>query len=99
RYELPLAWAFVLLRVEPLIGERRTAGVRSGWGRWRGAVAALLLASMSVGWLDPHGRAREGNRLYEAGKFDDAAEQYNQALVDNPDSAGGDRVLPDARAQ
>src|SRR5262249_43963497 len=97
RYQLPLALAFVRLLVEPLIGERRTAGVRSGWGRWRGAVAALLLASMSVGWLDPHGRAREGNRLYEAGKFDDAAEQYNQALADTPDSAGLHLSLGDAR--
>src|SRR5262245_48100275 len=97
RYQLPLALAFVLLLVEPLIGERRTAGIRSGWRRWRGPVAALPLASMSVGWLDPHGRAREGNRLYEAGKFHDAAEQYNQALVDDPDSAGLHLSLGDAR--
>lgn len=52
---------------------------------------------MSVGWLDPHGRAREGNRLYGAGKFDDAAEQFNQALVDDPDSAGLHLSLGDAR--
>ncbi len=97
RYQLPLALAFLLLLVEPLIGERRTAGAGSRWRRWRGAVAALLLASMSVGWLDPHGRAREGNRLYEAGKFDDAAERYNQALVDDPDSAGLHLSLGDAR--
>src|SRR5262249_6200911 len=69
----------------------------SGWWRWRGAVAAVLLASMSVGWLDPHGRAREGNRLYDAGKFDDAAEQYNQALVDNRDAPGLHLSLGDAR--
>src|SRR5262249_48723078 len=52
---------------------------------------------MPVGCLAPHGRAREGNRLYEAGKFDDAAEQYNQALADTPDSAGLHLSLGDAR--
>lgn len=51
--------------------------------------AALLLAAASLGWtwLDPHARAREGNRLYDAGKFDEAATAYNEALVDEPDSA------------
>jgi Ca-activated chloride channel family protein len=97
RYQFPLAVAFLLLLLEPLVGERRTARGGSGWWRWRGAVAAVLLASMSVGWLDPHGRAREGNRLYDAGKFNDAAEQYNQALVDNPDSPGLHLSLGDAR--
>ena len=97
RYQFPLAIAFLLLLLEPLVGDRRTARGGSGWWRWRGAVAAVLLATMSVGWLDPHGRAREGNRLYDAGKFDDAAEQYNQALVDNPDSPGLHLSLGDAR--
>jgi Ca-activated chloride channel homolog len=97
RYQLPLAVAFLLLLLEPLVGERRTARAGSGWRRWRGAVAAVLLAAMSVGWLDPHGRAREGNRLYDAGKFDDAAEQYNQALVDNPGSPALHLSLGDAR--
>lgn len=97
RYQFPLAVAFLLLLLEPLVGERRTARNGSGWRRWRGAVAAVLLATMSVGWLDPHGRAREGNRLYDAGKFDDAAQQYNQALVDNPDSPGLHLSLGDAR--
>ena len=97
RYQLPLAVAFLLLLLEPLVGERRTGHAGSGWRRWRGAVAAILVAVMSVGWLDPHGRAREGNRLYDAGKFDDAAEQYNQALVDNPDSPALHLSLGDAR--
>jgi len=50
------------------------------------ALAALALAAVSVGWLDPHATAREASRLYAAGKFDDAAGKYNEALVDQPDS-------------
>ena len=53
----------------------------------RAALLVLLLASTQVAWLDPHARAREGNRLYAAGKFDDAAAKYNEALVDDPDSS------------
>jgi Ca-activated chloride channel family protein len=98
RYQLPLALAFLLLLVEPLVGERQASGaVRGGWWRWRGAVAAVLIARMSVGWLDPHGTAREGNRLYDAGKYDDAAERYNQALIDDPDSPRLHFNLGDAR--
>ena len=52
----------------------------------RTALLVLLLASTQVAWLDPHARAREGNRLYTEGKFDDAAAKYNEALVDDPDS-------------
>ena len=50
------------------------------------ALAAVALAAVSVGWLDPHATAREASRLYAAGKFDDAAGKYNEALVDQPDS-------------
>jgi Ca-activated chloride channel homolog len=94
RYQLPLALAFLLLLTEPLLGGR---GGRRGWWRWRGAAAAAVLAALSVGWLDPHARAREGNRLYEAGKYDDAVERYNQALVDEPDSPRLHFNLGDAR--
>jgi len=49
-------------------------------------IAALLVAGVGLGWLDSHSRAREANRLYAAGKYDEAAETYNQALIDHPDS-------------
>jgi len=98
RYQLPLALAFLLLLIEPFVGERQaSSAVRGGWWRWRGAAAAVLLAHMSVGWLDPHATAREGNRLYDAGKYNDAAEHYNQALVDDPDSPRLHFNLGDAR--
>jgi Ca-activated chloride channel homolog len=54
------------------------------------AAHLLLLAIAAVtqlAWLDPHQKAREGNRQYEAGKYDEAAARYNEALVDEPDSA------------
>jgi Ca-activated chloride channel family protein len=94
RYQLPLGLAFLLLVMEPLLGER---GSRSAWRRWRGAAAAVVLASLSVGWLDPHASAREGNRLYDAGKYDEAVDRYHQALVDDPDSPRLHFNLGDAR--
>jgi Ca-activated chloride channel family protein len=48
--------------------------------------AAIALASLSVGWLDPQSAAREGNRLYDAGRYDEAADRYRDGLVDDPDS-------------
>jgi Ca-activated chloride channel family protein len=50
------------------------------------AAATLALAASSLGWLDPHRGAREGNRLYAEGKYEEAAARYNEALVDRPDS-------------
>ena len=54
--------------------------------RWRLPVVAVMLAIFSIGWLDPHERTREANRLFTAGKYDAAAAAYNEALVDHPDS-------------
>jgi Ca-activated chloride channel homolog len=50
-------------------------------------LAAVALAAVSVGWLDPYGKAREAARLYAAGQYDDAAGRYDEALTDQPDSA------------
>jgi Ca-activated chloride channel family protein len=49
-------------------------------------VAAVVLAAASVAWLDPHAPAREGNRHYAEGRYEDAVGKYNEALVDDPDS-------------
>lgn len=54
--------------------------------RRRVPLAAVALAAVSVGWLDPHAKAREAARLYAAGKYDDAVTSYNEALTDQPDS-------------
>lgn len=88
RFQVPLAFALVLLVVEALIGERRAAGRRTGRGTEQRVLAAALLTALgSVAWLDPHARTREANQLFAAGKYDEAATKYNEALVDHPDSA------------
>jgi Ca-activated chloride channel family protein len=66
----------------------------TGWFRRLGLT---VLAAAALGFLDPWQHAREGNRLYEQGKFDEAATSYNQALVDHPDSALLHFNLGDAR--
>ena len=47
----------------------------------------LTCALSLVAWTDiPRSNVVEGNRLFHEGKFNDATEQYGQALVDHPDS-------------
>ncbi|WP_410969031.1 tetratricopeptide repeat protein, partial [Salmonella sp. SAL4444] len=51
------------------------------------AALLLLLVPALVGWLDPPGdRAAEGNTLYGAGKYDEAAGKYGEGLIDSPAS-------------
>ena len=57
----------------------------------------LALAVVSVGWLDPPRPRARGQPPLRAGKYDDAAEEYNEALVDEPDSARLHFNLGDAR--
>ena len=55
-------------------------------------VAAVVLlvsaasASFAASWIDPHATARSASKLYDEGKFGDAAAKYREALVDDPDS-------------
>src|SRR6185295_11181094 len=84
RFQFPLALAILLLVIEPLIGDRRVPGRRRSPSP--SPAAAMLLALACLGWLDPYARERAGNRLYAEGKYDEAATQYNEALVDQPDS-------------
>jgi Ca-activated chloride channel family protein len=50
------------------------------------AILVATLAACCIAWLDPYATAREGNRLLAAGKYEEAAAKYNEALVDQPDS-------------
>jgi Ca-activated chloride channel family protein len=53
----------------------------------RPTLALLALAAAAIGWLDPSAAPRDAARLYDEGKFDEAATRYNQALTDAPDSS------------
>jgi len=54
----------------------------------RARVLGLVLgAAGTLGWLDAGGKAREAARLYAAGEYEAAAGRYNEALIDEPDSA------------
>ncbi len=90
RYQWPLGLAFLLLVLERLLHDRRARPAMPGVERRprnrSAAAAAVLLASVSIGWLDPHAAAREGNRLYDGGRYDEAAERYRAGLVDDPES-------------
>jgi len=99
RFQWPLAAALFLLAVESLMrlrrGERRA---RRSWARpWRRIAgesghAALpllmLVAAMPslLGWLGGGGPLREGNRLYDEGKYSDAVQKFGESLVDSPAS-------------
>jgi Ca-activated chloride channel family protein len=49
--------------------------------------ALVLCATATLGWLDPSALPRRAAREYEAGKFDESVQHYNQALIDEPDSS------------
>ncbi len=65
---------------------KRHAGYALGL---RGVTHALvvLLAVGNIAWLDPVRDAlEEGNRLFQAGQFEEALTRYGELLVDDPDS-------------
>lgn len=90
RFQIPLLLAIVLLVVELLVPLRRTPRARirrRAPRRPAGIVAVTLCLPLLVGFLDPQGdSAAAGNRLYAAGKYDEAASKYGEGLIDSPDS-------------
>ena len=88
RFQVPLVLAIVVLLIEALVPLRRTA--RAGVRRRRrqaGAAAVTLCLPFLVGFFDPPSdRADEGNQLYSAGKYEEAASKYGEGLIDAPAS-------------
>ena len=47
----------------------------------------LILSLLLTGFVNPSAdKAKEGNRLYSEGKYDEAVEKYSEALIDTPES-------------
>ena len=89
RFQVPLALALIVLLLEALIPLRRGArDPRSGRRRRQiGGAAVALCLPFLVGCLDPQGeRVAEGNDLYAAGKYEEAASKYGEGLIDAPAS-------------
>ncbi len=74
---------------ESLAREIHVSGTRRGSGRlWLPLVIAALAVAAPAEVRAQAGRAetREGNRLYEEGRFAEAHEKYLEALLEAPDS-------------
>ena len=50
-------------------------------------ILILILSLFVTGFVNPSAdKAKEGNRLYDEGKYEEAKEKYREALVDTPES-------------
>jgi Ca-activated chloride channel family protein len=81
RYQWPLAVALVLLALEPWVGNRRR---RATMALALGLVAAW--PTTAAAWPGTASPARRAASAYDAGDFEAAADGYNRALTDAPDS-------------
>lgn len=90
RYIIPLGAALLLLGIETALGDRRrrAAKDRSITGGPAAAAAALLLAILlpAPAFADPAVKNNQGNRQYEAKRFDDALKSYTDAQAERPAS-------------
>ena len=95
RFQIPLALAFLLLLLEPLVNERKKSRnilpSPGGRGRGRGKRAALLAvfilsAGLAYAKDDAASLTAKANRLYKEGKYDQALSLYSRALIVSPDS-------------
>jgi Ca-activated chloride channel family protein len=91
RFQVPLALGIALLVLEAAVPDRRRAAPRRSVRRR--AAAALLAAAAGLAAAAAPARAataaalvEEGNRLFEAGRHDDALKLYTQAQLQAPDA-------------
>jgi Ca-activated chloride channel family protein len=90
RHALPLALALLLLLLEALVPETRSAG--RGPKRGARALAAALLAAAASGAspaaaATAEGALRRGNKHYEKRQYEPALEQYGRAAARSPKDA------------
>jgi tetratricopeptide (TPR) repeat protein len=81
RYQWPLCAGLFFLLLELLVSDRRTR-----WVAWvkrlipGGAAAVLLLLAVPASAQTSGSHIREGNRIYEKGRYDEAEVAYRKAL-------------------
>jgi Ca-activated chloride channel family protein len=83
RYQWPLAAALLCLLLEPLLGERRG---RRAWRAWPGRRAAAAATGAAVVLLAAaaHASPQSAARLYDAGKYEEALQEYRAAAEASP---------------
>src|SRR5690606_33139572 len=90
RFQWPLAVALLFLALEASIPPRRVARTGRRWRLRRAPARVAVLAlcvPFLVGFLDaPGDHAAEGNRLFAAGDYEQAASAYGEGLIDAPAS-------------
>ena len=90
RYIIPLGAALLLLGIETALGDRRRRTARaaaSGRGGNGAAIAAALVLALlapSPALADPAAKNNQGNRQYEAKKYDEALKSYTDAQAERP---------------
>ena len=89
RFQIPLALAFLLLLLEPLISERllRPCGARND-ALLKAFLLIILIFSPGLAYAkdDAASLTAKANRLYKEGKYDQALSLYSRALIVSPDS-------------
>lgn len=86
RASWPLLAVFLLLLAELLVPLAPRAALRAGSRPRAAAMAALLLAAWAApAWgASAESRLRQGNRLYEKGRYEEALERYGAAAGRRP---------------
>ena len=87
RYIIPLGAALLLLGVETAMGDRRRRAARNAANGGAAAAAAALLVALFLpapAHADPAAKNNQGNRQYEAKRYDDALKSYTDAQAERP---------------